>query len=451
MVSIRPDAHILESMQSQTLSWPKRLAELIDNSLDAQATRVSISFKGGCLSVIDDGIGIDDPTKVVRLGCHHRHGGQILGRYGIGAKDAWLVTGPVIEIDTVSCGVRRKLRVDAREVAKNDWNCDDPSEEPAEVERGTSIVIHRRSDQRPPNWKDLTDTLGWIFAPALMSGKQIIYRDTNTPLVPVLVPPLLNTVADSFALDGKQVEINIGVLPPGVRPKKPDFWIRHQHRYILSSSIGTMGRCGGKLCGTISLGRGWKLSKNKDDLIGDTDELAQAIYSRISHLLDQCENDAEQIETNALKMELEGLLNTALRSKREKRSQGDSSGSIQPKATERKRRNAAKVSDNPGSVTGPVSKCGFSLSFVHEDETQFGRFDARGKTVVLNLDHPVIAKAKRENNRDVLLSAASALIANYEATTDGSAQKVLGFAVSDFLSPFVHLLTSVISTEANHA
>lgn len=452
MASIRPDAHLLEAMQHQPLTWPKRLAELIDNSLDAHATRVAISFKHRVLTVADDGVGIKDPMAVVTLGRHEKHTGQILGRYGIGAKDAWLCTGPVIEIDSTNCGVRRRLRVDVREVAKNDWMCDDPVSEAAEGDRGTIIKIHLRSDQRVPQWKDLTDTLGWIFAPAMMSGKQIVFTDTNTPLAPVQMPPLLNTVVDSFQIDGKQVDINIGILPAGVRPKKPDFWIQHRHRFIQHSSIGTKGRCGGRICGIVSLGAGWKLSKNKDELIGDSESLEESIFQRIEHLLKQCEATAEQIETSALKTELEGLLNTALQGKREKRDKGESKGSVVAKSTGRKRANAAQVSDLPGSVTcrdGSGRRRGFSLSLVEDSEEVFGRFDALGKTVVLNLLHPVIAHAKRTNNRPILLSAASALIANHNATTDDQGNKLMAFSIGDFLSPYVKLVTSMITAGAS--
>lgn len=451
MPKIYPDAHILESMQSQPLSWWKRLAELIDNALDARATRVSISFKGKVLSVSDDGIGIKNPLSVVTLGRHDRHSGQGLGRYGIGAKDAWLSTGPVIEIDSVHCGVRRHLRVDVRELAKSDWDVADPSETLCDILPGTDVRITLKAGTAAPSWQSLTERLGWTFAPALLKGRQIVFRDTKTPtpLAPVIQPPLLNAVSSSFDIDGKHVDINIGTLPPGVKMKFNPFWIQYRHRVIKDSFIGLNGRCIGKVAGTITLGEGWRLAKNKDELIDDSNALADAIYERIKHILDECEATTEQLVTDAIKTELEGLLNAALLSaKREKRDAGESTGTRFPADTGKRRTKSAQTTDNPGSVleSERAKRRGFSMAFVEEEETHFGRFDALGKLVVLNLCHPVIAAARRIDDRHGMLSAACVVLANHDATTDGG-QKLLGCSVGDFQGAYVKLITSLMAAE----
>lgn len=448
MPKIYPDAHILESMRSQNLPWWKRIAELIDNSLDAHAASVEISFRYKTLSVIDDGIGIADPLAIVTLGRHDVHTGKSLGRYGIGAKDAWLCTGPVIEIDSVHKGIRRQLRVDVRELTKSQWEVPEPTESPTTDVSRTEIRIGIKAETNVPKWDGVCERLGWAFAPALQDGKQIVYREGAKlkPLAAARLPLLIDTIQERFEVDGKGVEITIGKLAPGQANKFGQFWIQYRHRMILESTIGTKGRCLGKMAGTIALGDGWHLAKNKDDLIDDQDALSEAIYTRIERLLGECESSAEEVETNVLKMELEDRLNAAMQvAKRARRNQThETSGTALPAHTGRKHRNAAKVSDNPGNIiaTADGQRRGFLIGFISEFSEMFGRFDSLGRTVILNLKHPVIAGWKADNNRDALLSAASVILANHDATTDGG-QKLLACTLGDFLGAYVKLITSL--------
>lgn len=56
MVYLLPDPHLLASLVNANLPWWKALAELVDNSLDAGATRVVIDVSHRTLTVSDDGI-----------------------------------------------------------------------------------------------------------------------------------------------------------------------------------------------------------------------------------------------------------------------------------------------------------------------------------------------------------------------------------------------------------
>lgn len=72
MVHLPPDPHILASFANANLPWWKALAELVDNSLDAGASRVVIDITNRVLTVSDDGLGCEDITAVFKLGEHKR-------------------------------------------------------------------------------------------------------------------------------------------------------------------------------------------------------------------------------------------------------------------------------------------------------------------------------------------------------------------------------------------
>lgn len=451
-----PKSSVLKAYRAQSLPWWKRIAELIDNSLDAGATRVTISFRKQTLSVSDDGCGAKDPVVLVTLGDHVGHGSPGLGMYGIGAKDAWLCTGPVIEIDSVHRGERRYLKVDARQMEKSDWDIPDVEYTPSDQPSGTTIKIGISGDQNAPQWQSLTERLGWVFAPGLHAGKQILFADAKLPLVPTAMPPLDNCVTDTFEIDGKPVSICIGMRPSGAKIFNGPFWLQYRHRTIDRSTLGTNGRANDQLAGTITLGDGWKLAKNKDALLEVSDALAEAIHQRIAHLLEMCEHTAEQIHTEAIQTELEAWLNDGLKgTKREKRQAGESTGTQHPAFTGRKRQRAEKTTDKPGSVialdgqAGPKRK-GFHLSFAESDPTVLGFYDATAKTVSLNSANDVIRTWRRRGNRPALFSAVGAILANHDATMDGP-QRLLGCAVGDFLGSYTKLVTSVVDVEVHDA
>lgn len=91
-IDITPKTHCLSSLRRQDMPPWLAVCELVDNSLDAKATSVCVSWDaaGKCLTVSDDGVGAPNPSAIVTLGDHDSEGRETSGRYGIGAKDAVL-------------------------------------------------------------------------------------------------------------------------------------------------------------------------------------------------------------------------------------------------------------------------------------------------------------------------------------------------------------------------
>lgn len=126
MVHLPPAPHLLASLANANLPWWKALAELVDNSLDAGATRVVIDITNRVLTVADDGSGCEDITSVFKLGDHRRRKTSKLGRYGIGAKDAWLSCADTMEVVTCCGKQEASMKVNYNEWMQNNWNVPDP-------------------------------------------------------------------------------------------------------------------------------------------------------------------------------------------------------------------------------------------------------------------------------------------------------------------------------------
>lgn len=456
MADLTPDSHLLSSYVNQSLTWPKVLAELVDNSFDAGANRVLITCKNKDRSFVveDDGHGVKDVLSLVTLGRHVESRTTCLGTYGVGAKDAWLWCGGIIDIDSAHAGQRSLLRVDYRDVQKNGWKCEDPKTSSHVGLPYTKLKLALRDGKHQPN-NEAFDRLAFIFTPALQRGLQIVRSSggVGKPLVPAVLPQLQETVADTFEVEGKTVSINIGILPEGQKMRHGPFWLQYGHRIIDSTSLGasngTTAYSTLRVGGVIVLGKGWRLTKNKDDLSELNERLNDAIFVRIEALLKKGETLAESIESQSLRNELETTINASVKSaadqSKEKRSKGETHLRVYPSNTGRRRTKASQTQDGNGSIA--VASCagrkrGFALDWCDDqNEDSIGKFDATGSRVSLNLNHRFISYAKASGNRIALVSCAHVLIASYAAQHD-SGNKLLCFECSDVAQVYGRLALS---------
>jgi hypothetical protein len=460
MADLSPNSALLHALANQALPWWKALAELVDNAFDAGAKRVEIIAKNKTVVVKDDGKGIKNILAIATLGHHDRQESTQLGMYGIGAKDAWLFCSEVLDVDTVHSGQRCKLRVDVKELVKNNWQCDDPTYEPTDSPSGTTIRLPLRPGRNLPG-QDALDELAFVFTPAISNGLQIV-SDTKAkslpkPLRPHTMPMLEDSVRSTFDIDGKAVQIDIGILPDGVKMDRGPLWLQYKHRILGRSSIGIGQYSSLRIAGRIILGEGWKLSKNKDDLTLNKDRLNDAIFVRIEGILKKASMLSETIESAALRSLLECQLNEFIdesgKNKKPARSKGDTVGSVGPKATPRKVTKASKTRGLPGTAECQYGESGRKHGFVFDWENSspdsIGRFDRGGSRVFLNLDHPFVAASKAAQNNQALLCCASALIADDAARHDSTGNALLAFKFKDFSTALGGLMSSFKEVKQN--
>lgn len=448
MAVFAPKPHILSALSNQNLPWWKCLAELIDNSFDHGADRVEIieDTKKRTVTICDNGKGIESIVSAISLGDSKPTGSSRVGRYGIGLKDAWLSTGDRIDINTIRSGIRSVISLDVSSFDDN-WNGPDPTSEPTQDKSGTRISLHVRKTRNMPDDK-VFEKLSWVFSPGLLGGKQIvrIKNDARKPIKPVCLPELVESVQDSFLVDGKHVSIHIGITKPDAKKFGNAFYFAHLHRIIDDSSLGSKGMSCQNMAGLVTLGDGWQFSKNKDSMTDSQDELEDAIYQRIKHLLGKAESLSRDVESAQIRGELEKVLNDALsETKREARThRKESIGTVEPKYTGRKRTTAEKIHENmPGSVITATGRraSGIRIDWSTLMDDAIGTYDYRANTVFLNTCHQYVAQAKADRNHSSLLLMAVAVFSDWQCTHKGDQRTA--FPVEDFSPTFSMLLKSM--------
>jgi hypothetical protein len=452
MSDLTPEPHYILSVRNQGLPWWKALSELIDNGFDAKANRVEITVKGRTVTVTDNGRGMPDVIKAIRLGGHVASYGRGLGMYGVGLKDAWLSSGDKIDIRTVHAGLKTTISVDIRQIG-SDWIGPDPTIESTTEKDGTTIVLHLRDGRNIPTL-EVFQKLGFIFSPAITQGLQIVRINGGKthPVSATPLPPFSESVQDTFDIQGKSVSLNIGILRQGERMPEGPFCFAYRHRIIEHSSLGAKNLSCMAMGGIITLGDGWVFTKNKDAIAENSDELEDEIYSRIKHLLVKANKMAIDVQSDQMKTELESMVNEALgEAKREARhSTRDTHGTVKPAGSGKKRTRASKIHvDLPGSVTQDadgIRRRGVKIDWCQIGSDQIGKYDPRTNTVNLNLDHQFVAAVKVSHNNPAMFAVAFAIYTDWICTHAKDGSKTL-FDVDDFGSTLGRLIKGMRLTD----
>lgn len=434
------------SMGVQNIDWWQAIAELIDNSLDAGALRIEIAISSKSLEISDDGRGCGHLERMLALGSHLDQGAseQTVGMWGVGLKDAWTFCGDRIEVESVHRGTLSTAIVSVSEISP-DGEVPDPVVTPTDRQQGTFIRLPLKKGRRPPQ-QATWDKISWVFTPAMQNQKQIVVSlggSRRKTLQPLSLPPFSKSHQSTFEIDGKSVDINIGIVQDGHKMRNGPFWLSYGHRNIDGSSIGSCGKCTLRMGGTIALGKGWILRKNKDDLSEMEDELEQAIFQRIEQLLSEQEQLSMDIESAAILHELESMLNNSITHlRKEKRpGEGQEHGTVPPTFSGKKRQHAKHSADNPGSVNGEKNRRGLRTNWEDADNDRIGVFDPTSKEVRLNIGNPYIAKMKAIGNLAALHACSVALLCHEDT------KQLLFPKYGDFSDNFGRIMSTIPTGE----
>jgi hypothetical protein len=158
-IPVPPDASaLIDSLRGLGYSPETALADLVDNSISAQARHIDLDIHWNSgepvAAVLDDGRGMDEATlaAAMRLGAtgpSAERDDQDLGRFGLGLKTASLSQGRHLTVVTRRDGVTSALSLDVDVVKEKGWVAEIPEELPehAYVDRvmaadqGTLILI----------------------------------------------------------------------------------------------------------------------------------------------------------------------------------------------------------------------------------------------------------------------------------------------------------------------
>lgn len=304
-------ADIIRQMRNQSFSLQSALLEMIDNSIDAGASCVSIKELNGDLFIEDDGHGFDDIERAFSIGGSEKF--DHIGRYGIGMKSASIKysTETIIESNNYigACDWERALRM---------MECPDVCIDKAPRTVGSKIT-----------WKDFrnfystaiqTHHIQRTYALGIQSG---LYLEVNGQrLCPLPQPKFTHFIKDlCFEFQGKPVRLQGGIYPGNDPQRKhwQGYNVFYRGRLIGPGNITEMGT-GDSNCTNFSFileiedspSSSWCLSTHKDELEG-MEELLDFIYNRYTcKTLRIGEEREESIDLKELEEAVEGLINAAV-------------------------------------------------------------------------------------------------------------------------------------------
>ena len=422
-----PETSSLVAQMSSTLGWKRSLAELIDNSFDAKATSVHITYGNRSLIVEDDGIGCSEVDVFFRQGKHRSRNG--LGRFGVGLKDAalWL-HGPsgqgitdlrsIAKDGGVKCSVSWKKFIDSHV-----WKM--AAQRLPAGPTGTRIAFTGIGRQLKDSH---IDELGYLFYPAIESGRQILFRRGSKRPVPVAAfqfPPLDNVVEHTSEVAGKEFRVRAGIVQDGHDNPYPGFTIAYKHRVITTTPDGCGSYGTARFVGVVQLGEQWKLSRNKDELVEDASLLAETLHLICKDVLVAAADKSRIVALAGIEQTIAANLHEALlaHKKAKRNSNKGKSGSVEPKDSGRTHRRADKI--QPGDKR-LMSKIGsrIAVEFV-QGLKEIGRasFNEDGTLISLSLHNPYVEWAKDHSDTNALTALAATILAIEAANVHDEKQR----------------------------
>lgn len=410
-----PETSSLVAQMSSTLGWKKSLAELIDNSFDAKATSVRITYGNRSLIVEDDGIGCSEVDAFFRQGKHRSRNG--LGRFGVGLKDAalWL-HGPsgqgVTDLRSIAKDGGVKCSVSWRKfIDSHVWKM--AAQRLPAGPTGTRIAFTGIGRQLKDSH---VDELGYLFYPAIESGRQIVVKRGTARPKPVAAfqfPPLDNVIEHASEIEGREFRVRAGVVQEGHANPRPGFTIAYKHRVITTTNDGCGSYGTARFVGVVQLGEQWKLSRNKEELVEDAPLLAETLHLICKDVLIAAADKSRIVSLAGIENTIANNLSDALMA--HKKAQRDSTrekkGTVEPRDTGREHRRAAKI--QPGDKR-MMSKIGsrISVQFVPGlDKIGMANFNEDGTLISLNLNHPYVEWAKDSEDTNALTALAATILA----------------------------------------
>lgn len=429
---IDPGPSLLQSKREAKLTWPQALGELIDNSFDAGAMNVSITFgPGKQLNIRDDGAGCDNLQAMLTLGSHYRTVSTRLGRYGVGLKDAACWMWGELVIATVSGDVLYNLNVNWAELVKrNAWELPDPITVPRNGKVGSSLTFRNIEKGLPRDYERLCDELSYTFTPGLLKGYQIRFQfQKKHPILakPYSLPAFSEILEDSFAIDGRGVKLRVGIVKEGVPNYRPGFAFCHHHRVIMTNALGAGDFSTARIAGQIFLDDAWRLSVHKDDISDMQDELSEQIFTRCKDILSAAQVQAKTIASQIFTARLNERLRAAMRDfaekhnrKEKRKSPENKTGAVQPTNSGKKRRKAAKTQLGDKMLSDEqIGK--LRLEWRPFEEQTLGEVDEKGARIWLNQTNAHLDDLRRSENDQAIIAIAMAMYV-HKAVSSGEIQ-----------------------------
>lgn len=432
---------MLDALASQweRIDLATSCSETTDNSLDARATLIEYEIDVERFVVRDNGDGIRDVAKFSVFGESQRRNELdrvTSGRYGAGGKCALLGLGRMLRIRTCHGGKTKHGLIDFQRAIDHGVAefaeyrvTDTPDASPyTELEVTALQNINRFS-----KLSKLRSTLALRYYPALRDGKRILIN--GEPLPNVELPRLEHRKTFTRVFDGRQVVVDIGVLRHEDRDRfAPGVYFEAASRLLGSrpdvSGFGNYPNAQVlawvRLIEDKAKGQQWRLTLDKSDF-GEREALLDFLFPDIEDVLRIGAEAADHLDISQRDLQTQKLLSSVFdgnaREKRDRKAvQLHLVQSEKSAPTGRRRRNASKVTSEPGSVDrGAASPIMYTKANV-EKLPSGGVIEISHTKTRINVKiaalHPAFAPLKPKDFAFAVLHAAIPEMGHYLALHD---------------------------------
>lgn len=457
-MDLTPKTHVLKALRRRGLTHADAFAELIDNSLDAKATRISIEMSQPRIIVTDNGRGVtaSDVKSMLTIGEHGDGNDAGLGIYGVGFNLAALCLAGEVEIAGINRGNVVRAAVNWNEVFRaGTWNSPDPRESRVTedergilriAESGTRVILSKLllTTLSGQNFVAMCDRVRFMFTPALRAGMQIVIKPGAAAphvLAAVELPPFDESVKVEKEVAGRAVLIRCGVVKDGHRNDFRGFAVAFRHRYIQKSALYCGDAPSARIAGEIVLlDPAWHadLSDTKSALVRNQDALIDAVREACADVFSQAAGQARVLRLTGLAARAEAIIREAsgsagsgepdAKAKRAKRTETDKPPA-RPTGTGSKHKQAAKT--QAGSTFAERARRGLRIEFAPLGNLSLGEPDLAAVRATLNLDNPHVQRLVAGDDASGTAAAAVSLLAHEQIIT-GPKQRVFAFASGTF-------------------
>jgi hypothetical protein len=425
LVDLSPSIDLLEAdLNRDHLSWESALGDLIDNSFDANGSRVviEIATKERRVTVRDNGEGCPVPDKMLQRGYStKKNKPNMLGRYGVGLKDAsqWLCGHEgTTTILTAHDGTTRsifvcwgdQLKQRSYFIQRAQVVLPDVAQQQLVDGRGTTITFKniRRRWLNAKDWDILKNNLGRVFAPALRNGSQIqfIIDGKSVSIAPAKDPAWAESVQVELAIGPRKARLRAGILLPQDASGWYGASYSYGHRFIIRNEGHGLGEYSSSgFAMLVDLFGPWALGTNKGSVTdAHWDDLAELAYPHIKPLLEKVRSQTLMLRIDGLRLAISQRLAGALGERNK------------PSGWHRQKGGPAR---GPRDRNDPKRGSGSGLTvyfYADAADKRIGKIESSGRRIGLNESVPGIKALQDKQDDQQLTFIAFTLLANSKAS-----------------------------------
>ena len=368
------------------------LCEIIDNSIDAGADKVTITNLDGDVVMTDNGSGFKNIPEALIIGSSTKSGK--IGRFGVGLKDSSIrySGSTIIESNGVRC-VADWDRILRKSIG--------PEAETFDIPKTNLTKIIWKNFNYSTSIK--TDMLSKVYG-ELISSKKLELSINGCDIEPAPLPKFEKTITSEFQYKGNTINLYGGTYLPKNQPKNHlnGYNVYYQNRQIQSTSdLGISDRSTVNFCFIVDLldnenSEGWKLATNKDGVEGLDDVLDHIFHKWTCDLLEKAFEKQQSVElkefVKKIKCEINGKqYNPSTEANEKRKSKAGKSGSETPTENGTPHENSETSDDGGGDRNGPKpekstvnhetrEKCNIDLRFEALEEGEVLKYNQAGKS-----------------------------------------------------------------------